>query len=104
MTISNISSNIVAQTLGSTTKKDGELDKAAKEFEKMALTQLLNFADTDDDMSKSPFGGGQGEAAFKPMLTEQYAKKFEERGGIGIAPAVKAELIKMQAAAAKNGQ
>lgn len=77
-----------------------EVEKTSKEFERMALSQMLAMMETDTDISDSMFGGGASERAFKPFLTEEYAKGFSERGGIGLATAVKREMLRMQEAMA----
>ena len=104
----NMSANIIAQTLGSidskssTTKSiDEKANKVAQQFEQMVLSQLLSYTDTDNDMSDDLFGGGAGERAFKPFLYDEYAKGFTNAGGIGIADAIKSEIIKIQEAAQK---
>lgn len=76
-------------------KTSPEITRAAKEFESMVLTELLrpmfqNLGEND------PFNGGAGEQMFRPMLVDQYAKAFSNAGGIGIAEAVQAELIRIQ--------
>lgn len=100
----SMSANIVAQTLGSIGSKlkgDASADKVAKEFEHMVLSQLLSYADTDNDMSDSMFGGGAGERAFKPFLYDEYAKAISQTNGVGIATAIKGEILKIQEAAQK---
>jgi peptidoglycan hydrolase FlgJ len=71
------------------------MKKAAEEFESMMLSELLgpmfNALDTD-----GIGGGGSGEKMFRPMLVDNYAKGVVARGGIGIAQAVLAELVRMQ--------
>jgi Rod binding domain-containing protein len=84
-------------------KDSAEVDKIAKEFERMALAQMLALMETETDMSDTMFGGGAGERAFKPFLTEEYAKSFSERGGIGIATAVKREILKIQESLQSSG-
>jgi peptidoglycan hydrolase FlgJ len=81
-----------------------EVDKTAKDFERMALSQMLAMMETETDMSDTMFGGGAAERAFKPFLTEEYAKGFSERGGIGIATAVKREMLRLQEAMQSGGQ
>ncbi len=70
-------------------------EEMAKEFETMFLAEMLqpifNQIETD-----GPFGGGQAEDAFRPMLTEQYAKSLSNAGGIGIADSVLTEILRMQ--------
>ena len=84
-------------------KSNDEMDRTAREFERMALAQMLSLMETDTDMSDSMFGGGAAERAFKPFLTEEYARGFSEQGGIGIAQAVKREMLKLQEFAQSQG-
>ena len=79
------------------------VDETARDFEHMALSQMLSAMETDTDMSDSPFGGGAGERAFKPFLTEEYARGFTEHGGIGIAEAVKRTILQIQERAQNGG-
>lgn len=81
-----------------TSRNAAEVDKTSKDFERMALSQMLAMMETDTDMSDSVFGGGAAERAFKPFLTEEYARGFSDRGGIGIAQAVKREMLRLQEA------
>jgi peptidoglycan hydrolase FlgJ len=80
-----------------------QIDKTAQEFEQMALTQLLSLMQTDTDMSDTMFGGGAAERAFQPFLTEEYGKGFASRGGIGIADAVRREMLQIQERARTSG-
>jgi peptidoglycan hydrolase FlgJ len=73
-----------------------EVEKTAKDFERMALSQMLAMMETDTDMSDTMFGGGAAERAFKPFLTEEYARGFSEHGGIGLGKAVKQEMLRLQ--------
>jgi Rod binding domain-containing protein len=43
-----------------------------------------------------PFGGGNAEATFRPMLIDQYAEAIAKGGGVGIAESVLKEILKMQ--------
>ena len=44
----------------------------------------------------APFGGGEGEAAFKSFLTDAFAKSLSKHGGIGLAKDISKEMLKMQ--------
>ncbi|ACT58225.1 rod-binding protein [Hirschia baltica] len=70
-------------------------EEMAQEFETMFLSEMLqpifNQIETD-----GPFGGGQAEDAFRPMLTEEYAKSLSSAGGVGIADKVLVEILRMQ--------
>lgn len=72
-----------------------EAEKVAKQFESMFVSQMLApmFAGLSTD---GPMGGGSGEAAFRPMLTEKYADALTRQGGFGISDAVLKEILRMQ--------
>lgn len=71
------------------------MKKAAQDFESMMLTELLGpmFDALDTD---GIGGGGSGERMFRPMLVDNYAQGLAQRGGIGIAQSVLAELVRLQ--------
>ena len=62
----------------------------------MAVAQLLQPMFQTVDSSKGLFGGGPGEAAWKPMLVNEMGKMLAKSGGIGIADAVFKEMLRMQ--------
>jgi peptidoglycan hydrolase FlgJ len=70
--------------------------KAAKDFEAMAIGQLLQPMFDTVDTAHDFFGGGAGEETFKPMLVTEMAKRMEEHGGIGLADAVYKQMLSMQ--------
>ena len=72
--------------------------QSAKDFEAMALGQMLQPMFNTVDTSKGLFGGGPGEAAWKPMMVDEMAKAMERGGGVGIADAVFKEMIRVQEA------
>jgi peptidoglycan hydrolase FlgJ len=72
--------------------------KAAQDFEAMALNEFLKPMFDTVDLSKSPMGGGDGEAQWKPMLIDALAKEITHAGGIGLAKPVFAQMIRMQEA------
>ncbi len=84
-------------------KQDGELDKIAKEFEAVFLSEMIRpiFESVEVDPM---FGGGRSEEIFKGMMIDEYGKSLSEAGGIGLASFVKAELIKLQNHDAQQGQ
>jgi flagellar protein FlgJ len=69
---------------------------AAQEFESMALGQLLAPMFDTVDASKGMFGGGDGEAAWRPMLTQAIAKQMTAHGGLGLAVPVFHQILAMQ--------
>lgn len=73
-----------------------KLRAVARDFEAMAIGALLAPMFESVDLSKGPFGGGAGEAAWKPMLVEQIAKKLSRAGGFGLASSIHDALLRMQ--------
>lgn len=69
---------------------DQRLLKTAKEFEAVFLAQMLNA--TALGREPAGFGGGFGSEAFRSLLTEEYARRIAERGGLGIAESVYRQL------------
>jgi Rod binding domain-containing protein len=72
------------------------LRKAAMDFEAMALGAMLQpmFEGT---MRGSGFGGGgKGEAAWAPMLVNEYARITAQNGGLGIGDAVFRHMLAAQ--------
>ena len=77
-----------------------KMDEAAREFESVFLSQMFETVwqtvPTDGAM-----GGGMGESIFRSMMVQDRGKQFAQQGGIGLAPYIKAELLKIQEG---NGQ
>jgi Rod binding domain-containing protein len=78
-------------------KNEAAMDKAAKEFEGVFITQFLGamFSGIKTD---GPTGGGQGEEMFRSMMTDKYAEGLVKQGGFGLASSIKAQMLKMQEA------
>jgi Rod binding domain-containing protein len=74
----------------------GDLVKAAKDFEANTLGQLFGPMFDTLDSSGGTFGGGTGESAWRPMLTEAIAKQTAAHGGLGLAGPVLHQLLQMQ--------
>jgi Rod binding domain-containing protein len=53
------------------------------------------------DTAHSPFGGGDGEAAWRPMLVQEMAKQIAASGGLGLARPLYAAMLRMQEAKSK---
>lgn len=71
--------------------------RVATEFEAMALAQFLQPMFATVDTSRSAFGGGAGEAMFRPMLVDEMARGLAARGdGLGLREAVMREILKME--------
>ena len=70
--------------------------KAARDFEAMAIGQLLQPMFDTVDSAHDAFGGGPGEEAWKPMLVQEFAKQIEARGGLGLAKPIYDAMLRMQ--------
>lgn len=70
--------------------------KAARDFEAMAIGQLLQPMFDTVDLSKTPFGGGAGEEAFKPMMVTEMAKAVAAHGGLGLSAPILAQMLRTQ--------
>ncbi|WP_448665119.1 rod-binding protein [Sphingomonas sp. CJ20] len=76
-------------------KVDKKNAETAQSFEGVFLgqiTQLLLESVPQDDT----FGGGHGEEMFRGVLAEKLGTEMAKRGGIGLAPAVLDQIIKLQ--------
>jgi len=69
--------------------------EAAQEFEAFFIGEFVEtmFQGLDEDPL---FGGGSGGRMFSSLLHREYAEEMSKSGGIGIADAVTAELLRAQ--------
>jgi flagellar protein FlgJ len=72
--------------------------KAAQDFEAMALGALLQPMFDTVDSAHGPMGGGEAEAMWKPMLTQELAKQIARHGGLGLAVPVYRQMLLSQEA------
>jgi|HubBroStandDraft_1064217.scaffolds.fasta_scaffold143752_2 Rod binding domain-containing protein len=82
---------------------DPKIWQAAQKFEAMAIGQMLAPMFDTVDLSKSKFGGGQGEAAFKPMMIDAIGKQMAAHGGFGLAQPIYAAMLRAQEGHASQG-
>jgi Rod binding domain-containing protein len=69
--------------------------EAAKEFEGMFMTQMLQ--PMFDTVSVDPqFGGGHGEEMMRGFLVQEYGKIVSKNSHLGIADAVRDEMQRIQ--------
>ncbi len=67
----------------------------AKAFESVFIGQMTKIM-MDTAPTDGPFSGGHGEEMFRGVLAEQMGNAIAKRGGIGLAPAVVAQMLRMQ--------
>lgn len=72
------------------------LMKTARDFEAMAIGQLLQPMFDTVDTAKGQFGGGSAEATWRPMMVTEMAKQIEAHGGFGLAAPIYAAMLHMQ--------
>jgi Rod binding domain-containing protein len=76
-------------------KDKAKIDKTAKDFEAVFLSQMLEnmFADVDvDPTTEDP----TGKEIYKSILLNEYGKIMSNAGGIGLADSVKREMMQQQ--------
>lgn len=67
----------------------------AEKFEAVFLGQMTQLMMESVEMSDD-FSGGHGEQMFRGVLAEKLGTAMAAKGGLGLAPAVMAQIIKMQ--------
>ncbi|TWB44251.1 rod-binding protein [Nitrospirillum pindoramense] len=80
---------------GDGTKDDAAVEKAAKEFESVFISQMLQHMWEGVEVDPN-FGGGHAEEMFRGMMIEEQAKAITKGGGLGIADEIKKEMVRMQ--------
>ena len=70
------------------------VQKVSREFESSFLSVMLG--QMTAGMTSGSFGGGAGEDAFKSFMSDAMAKSMTARGGVGLAPRLESELLKLQ--------
>lgn len=68
--------------------------KTAKDFEAVFLGQLTKLM--LENVEPGEFSGGHGEEIFRGVLAERIGDEIARKNGIGLAPAVFDQIIKMQ--------
>ena len=84
-------SNPVNASAGKTRE---QIKTAAQDFEASFLSIMLGQMMTG--VGEGKFSGGEGEQMFKSFMTDAMAKSMTRHGGIGLAPHVQNEMLKLQ--------
>ena len=69
--------------------------RTAHDFEAVFLGQMTQLM-MGTVSSDGPFSGGHSEEMFRGVLAEKLGAAIADRGGVGLAPVVMAQIIKMQ--------
>jgi peptidoglycan hydrolase FlgJ len=95
MAQNSISGLSKAQTMARNAMTEEKAREAAQEFEAVFLTQILETMYSGIEPNET-FGGGNAEKIFRSMINEKTAQSMAKNGGIGLADAVYAEIIRLQ--------
>lgn len=82
-------------TKGGDNASEQKVAKAAKDFEAMFLSQMLQpmfETNSVDDM----FGGGHGEQMMRSLLVTEYGKSLANSNTLGLSDSIKNEMIHLQ--------
>jgi peptidoglycan hydrolase FlgJ len=85
----------VAPTPAAPTPQQAQAKKLAEEFEAVfvgAMTKLM----VESVETGGEFSGGHGEAMFRGVMAEQLGTEIAKRGGIGLAPSVMDQILRLQ--------
>jgi flagellar protein FlgJ len=73
----------------------GKARETAQAFEAVFLGQMTQMMMTSGQ-GAAEYAGGHGEEMFRSVLAEKIGTEMARSGGIGLAPAVMAQIIKLQ--------
>lgn len=71
------------------------VNKTAESYEASFLSAMFGSMFEGTEVSE-PFGGGEGESAFRSFMTDAMGKSVAHHGGIGLAKPVAMEMLKLQ--------
>ena len=69
--------------------------KTARDFEAVFIGQMTQMM-METAQPEGEFSGGHGEEMFRGVLAEKMGTAIAKRGGVGLAPAVLDQIIKLQ--------
>ncbi len=94
--VSLLSATQVQEPKANGVKSEEKLNKIAKDFEAVFLSEMLKpmFEGIEVD---DTFGGGKGEEIFRGMMLQEYGKELAEKDITGIQTQVKNKLLEAQA-------
>jgi len=75
--------------------REAKAREQAQDFEAMFLNQMFSHMFTSME-GEGPFGGGKEVGIWRSFLTDEYAKSFAKKGGIGLADHVYRSLMQQQ--------
>lgn len=82
----------IAQLSGAVASSPDAIAKQARDFETMAISQLLTPMFDTVDTPDALFGGSPAEKTWQPFLLDAIARQMEADGGLGLAGQIAAAL------------
>ena len=76
-------------------KVDAKNKETAQKFESVFLGQMTQLM-LESVQKEGDFNGGAGEEMFRGVLAEKLGTEMAKRGGVGLAPQVLDQIIKLQ--------
>lgn len=76
-------------------QKMAQIEKTAQDFEAVFLSEMLKPMVESVEVSED-FGGGRGEEMFRGLMIQEYGKIMADKGGVGLADHVKAQMIRLE--------
>ena len=73
---------------------NGAAQKTARDFEAVFIGQMTQLM--FESVESGEFSGGHGEQMFRGVLAEKLGGAIAERDGLGLAPKVLEQIIKLQ--------
>jgi len=77
-------------------KLDARNRETAKNFEAVFLGQMTQLMLESVQQGDGEFSGGHGEEMFRGIMAEKLGNAMAAKGGIGLAPVVLDQIIKLQ--------
>lgn len=87
--------SLLAAPSASSSARTPAQQRAAREFEAVFAGQLAQHLLSQVEVDPA-FGGGHGEELFRGVLAEELGRAIAATGSLGLAPAVQAELQRME--------
>ena len=82
----------------STAQPTPQMRQVAQAFESQVLSLLLAPIFATVNSARGAFGGGSAEQQWQPMMTDAYATRMAQAGGLGIRQMVLGHMLRIQEA------
>ena len=90
------STHVLPEAINLPPAQTAKIWQAARDFEAMAIGQLLQPMFETVDVKHSAFTGGVAEETWRPLLIDAIGKQMAAKGGIGLAVPVFNAMLRAQ--------